>query len=409
MRILLSPLFLGLCLALPAGSARAQSPPPDWNERGVQALEKGDLEAAIHDFQEARRLEPENPVVRLNLARAYGHRARALLDQGKLDAALAVLEKGIAVDRDGGSLELLVARIRLQQGDPARAAALLKKLQADFPDNAAVLALAAELAALKGDLDGAVERMEKAVELDPGRADFGRRLEQLKEEQRAWKGFLTDSSAHFDFRFDPHRPSVVQAVPHLMHDLEDAYGIVVKRLGLAPPDRILVLVLDRERYRSAAPDWSGGLYDGRIRIVMGDYDAEQERIRATLRHEYTHAVLHRLGAPIPTWLHEGLAQWVEGRGVEAARTWLRGHRDLWPSAAELSGSWTDWKDRDKVAAAYAYGLSLAVRLGEEFGPSAYSLLFEHVRRSGFEAGFRETFALSVAAFEKSHRAWLTSK
>ncbi|MFQ5749340.1 MAG: tetratricopeptide repeat protein [Planctomycetota bacterium] len=409
MRSLLTAFLLGLSSALPAGTALAQGPPPDWNERGVQALEKGDLEAAIHAFQEARSLEPENPVVRLNLARAYGHQARALLDQGSLDAALSILAKGIAVDRDGGSLELLVARIRLQQGDPERAGALLKKLQADFPGNAAVLALAAELAALKGDLEGSVALMENAVRLDPDRAAFGHRLEQLKEEQRAWKGFLTDSSAHFDFRFDPNRPSVVRAVPHLIHDLEDAYGFVVKQLGLAPPDRILVLVLDRQRYRSAAPDWSGGLYDGRIRIVMNDYAAEEERIRATLRHEYTHAVLHRLGAPLPTWLHEGLAQWVEGRSLEAARGWLHGHRELWPDPAELSGSWTGWKDRNKVAAAYAYAFSLAVRLEEQFGPSAYSLLFEHVRRSGFEAGFRETFAVSVADFEKGHQDWLESK
>ncbi len=400
---------LCLCAVLAAGAARAQEPPPDWNDRGVQALEKGDLEAAIHAFQEARRQDPGNPVVRLNLARAYGHQARVLLGQGRLDSALSTLEKGIALDRDGGSLELLVARIRLQKGDPAAAAALLRKLQEDFPGNAGVLALAAELAALKGDLEGSVALMEKAVRLDPDQAAFGRRLEQLKEEQRAWKGFLTDSSAHFDFRFDPSQPSVVRAVPHLMHDLEDAYQTVVERLGLAPPDRVLVLVLDRKRYRSAAPDWSGGLYDGRIRLVMSDYDAEKAQIRATLRHEYTHAVLHRLGAPIPTWLHEGLAQWVEGRNVEAARSWLRGHRDLWPGASELLGSWTDWKDRNKVAAAYAYGLSLAVRLGEQFGPSAYSLLFEHVRRSGFSGGFRQTFAVSVDAFEKSHRDWLESK
>lgn len=399
-RMLLLTAWLGS--ALPA---LAQETAVEWNEAAMAALSDGDLDTAVAGFRKARELRPDDPVIGLNLARALAHRGKAGLEDGRLDAAMADLEAGIAIDRDGGSLEVLVARIHLDMGRREQAQAVLESVRRDFPDNLAAARLSADVLAVTGRLDEAVELLEATHERHPDDEATRRRLKQLEEEREAWSGFLTDSSAHFDYRFDPRRPAIVQAVPKLMADLEDAYQAVDRSTGLAPKDRILVLILDRERYKVAAPAWSGGLYDGRIRLAVGDYAAERDSLRATLRHEYTHAALHRVGPRLPTWFHEGLAQWVEGRAVESARGRL-GAADGLPPLEGLSGDWTAWQDSAQVLRAYDYSLSFCVWIRETFGPSAYDLLLDNVRRSGFESGFRQAFGKPLADADSEHRATL---
>ncbi len=373
----------------------------EWNERGVGLLERGEAAEAVEALKRARALAPEDAVVAVNLARAYGHFGSLRFEQGRLPEALEAFRAGSAVDRDGGHNEVLAAQVLLRQGDRAAAREGADRVLADFPANTAAARLAADLRAVGGDLDGAVELLERACAGLAEDAPLRRRLRQLKEEQEAVSGFLTDSSAHFQVRYDPRRPALVQAVPALMSDLERAYQRVARDFGLAPVDRILVLVLDRERYLADAPEWSAGLYDGQIRLSVGDYAAEAEKLRATMRHEFAHAALHRLGSALPTWFQEGMAQLVEDRPVDRARRSLAGAEA--PTLPALAGDWTVWEQRPRVARAYAYSLSFCSFLAEEYGPTVYALLFENLRQRGFEDAFRRTFGKALADVDDEHR------
>ncbi|HEX9793541.1 MAG TPA: hypothetical protein VGC54_06110 [Planctomycetota bacterium] len=419
------PILYLLPLALAAAPASAPAPlrasrcgpvqdpaPPksagEWNARGIRELTADRYDAAIDAFAEARLLDGSDTTIRLNLSRAHAHRGRALLAEGLLPAALADFEAAAALDADGGHPGTLVAQALVRLGLRDRAQERLVRVIAEHPDNLEAHRLRAELEALAGHLDAAVTLLRTAEELaaaqDAPVAPIRERRLQLEEETRALHGFLTDASAHFDYRYDPQQAALVESLGSLMIDLEAAFQSVAGRTGLAPTDRVLVLLLDRDRYKGDAPEWSGGLYDGRIRVAVSDYAAERPVVQATLRHEYTHAALHRLGAPLPTWLHEGLAQWVEGRDVEAARRRIRDRAlSQLPAHAALCGAWTGWSDRGKVESAYDYALSLTIWLGERYGDSAYRLLFENVRARGFEDGFRLTFGKSSADVDAEHR------
>ncbi|MBC8329902.1 MAG: tetratricopeptide repeat protein [Planctomycetes bacterium] len=388
---------------------RAQEPSTaaEWNERGVSLLEQGDAISAVAALQRARELAPADAVVAVNLARAFGHLGSRHLDLGRLPEALAAFRSGTGVDRDGGHNEVLAAQVQLRQGARLAARETVDRVRTDFPENSAAARLAADLRAVAGELDEAVEILRQALALTPDDASLVRRSRQLEEEREAMRGFLTDASAHFDFRYDPRRPALVEAVPDLMADLEDAYHRVARDFGLAPADRILVLVLDRERYVADAPEWSAGLYDGRVRLSVGDYRADAVKLRATMRHEFVHAALHRLGPPLPTWFQEGMAQLVEDRPVLRARQRLNSSGA--PSLAELGGDWTAWKQRQRVAGAYDYSLSLCRFLAEEYGTTAYPLLFEKLRQSGFEHAFRQTFGKLLADVDAEHRRALAAE
>lgn len=190
-----------------ADSSQEPETAAEWNERGVALLEGGEPAAAVEALRRARELAPEDGVVAVNLARAFGHLGSQRFDQGRLPEALKAFRAGTAVDRDRGHNEVLAAQVLLRQGQRQAARKTVDAARMDFPENSAAARLAAELRAVAGELQQAVEILRQAVERNPDDPSLVRRLRQLEEEREAMRGFLTDSSAHFDFRYDPRRPS----------------------------------------------------------------------------------------------------------------------------------------------------------------------------------------------------------
>ena len=63
---------------------------------------------------------------------------------------------------------------------------------------------------------------------------------------------------------------------------------------------------------TGSPHWSGGIYDGRIKLPIGGLARGSERLARTVRHEYAHAAIVTLSkGKAPVWLNEGLAQVAE--------------------------------------------------------------------------------------------------
>jgi len=61
---------------------------------------------------------------------------------------------------------------------------------------------------------------------------------------------------------------------------------------------------------SGGPDWAEGIFDGRMRIPVGD--GPTNRLELVLKHELVHALFSVAtdGRNLPSWLDEGLAQWL---------------------------------------------------------------------------------------------------
>lgn len=376
----------------------------ELNRNALTALRDDRVEEAVRLLQEALVLAPDDPVMSLNLSRSYVRMAIEATGNGRHDDALDFLALATTADADHGYPASWTARVHLRRGDRVEARAVLQEALAAFPNQATLLRLSADLAALEGDIQLAVEQIQQAVLLQPDDAYLVERQEQLVAEEELYRTFLTDATAHFESRFDPQDPDMVQWIPELQVDLEEAWSEVVAGLGIQPQQRILVMWLDPERYKWRAPDWSSGLYDGRVRIVIDDYPSQKEAIRRTLRHELTHAVLHTVGTRIPTWLHEGMAQLMEGRPVDLAQEALEARLPLLLQPADLDGNWTGWSDTDKVAQAYFYSMLLSDWLSREYGSNALPNLFQNLRGTTWEEGWNRTFGADFADVEARFRA-----
>jgi hypothetical protein len=146
-------------------------------------------------------------------------------------------------------------------------------------------------------------------------------LARLENGTASETGLTEQRLAHFHVRYDGEEHVAVGR--EVLRVLDRHYATLVRTLDHEPGAPIPVILLSRESYAAAtgAPGWSGGLYDsfdGRVRIpIAGLTPALTPDMNDTLLHELTHAfVADRSRGVAPRVIHEGLAQLMEGKGVE---------------------------------------------------------------------------------------------
>ena len=68
-----------------------------------------------------------------------------------------------------------------------------------------------------------------------------------------------------------------------------------------------------------AHGWVGALFDGKIRLPVAMPSSDGPGLERLIMHEYAHDAIHDLSrGRAPRWLHEGLAQLLEGVPADAA-------------------------------------------------------------------------------------------
>jgi len=175
---------------------------------------------------------------------------------------------------------------------------------------------------------------------------------------------------------------------------------------------VLNLMDSEEFYRTTkAPRWTNALYyKGQIIIpIVRDTKPDMDNLIRSVKHEYTHAVVHALSAgKCPGWLDEGLAQAAEG--VEnpalapAMVRWLDRNRPV--PLVLLKGGFTKLETK-MVPAAYAQSLLAAKQIVNRSGYKAVRNYFD--RLSSGEAkpiAFKKAFNLSEGDYEKELGNWL---
>jgi hypothetical protein len=139
-----------------------------------------------------------------------------------------------------------------------------------------------------------------------------------------------------------------------------------------------------EAYRktTGAAEWSGGRYDGRIRVAL--FEAQPgARTRQAFAHEIVHACLARTGN-WPAWLHEGLAQKLSGETLpEAHRAQVKrlAKSGELPALANLTDSWSRMSGQH-AAVAYSLAFVAAETLYASHGADGVRSLLQSPERLG---------------------------
>jgi hypothetical protein len=109
----------------------------------------------------------------------------------------------------------------------------------------------------------------------------------------------------------------------------------------------------------------------------------------------------------PTWLQEGIAQWMEGRRSGESASALVAAYDAKgaPSLANLEGSWMNFSG-NAAAFAYAWSLAATESIIQAGGVSDISRLLDHIAVNSTEDALRETLRSGYAELDQQTATFL---
>jgi len=352
------------------------------NERAVEAIEKKEYGKAVALLRQGVALLPENDVIRKNLAESLFRIGAEAIDAKEYEEARSNLEQATAYceDRPQYYVFLGVAEYHLNHLDAAEKR-LLRAISLD-PDNDAAYANLGHVFYKQNRAPEAIAAWDRALELDPEDESLAGLRDRVERETKVEDRFHVTRSAHFDIRYDASLERDV--LERAQRSLESAYSKVGRILAHYPAGRVPVVLYTRAGFSEVTKGhrWVAGLFDGRIRIPVDRGRRSLDQFADTLLHEYTHYVIHALAPNCPTWLHEGIAQWVEGRSArDAGRTVARSRSRLRP-IYELTESFAKTEDPAEARLQYDQALSFVDYLADRFGEAILSAILREVNRKG---------------------------
>ncbi|MDD2897967.1 MAG: peptidase MA family metallohydrolase [Desulfuromonadaceae bacterium] len=306
-----------LCIAAPLlASASAESidgDPLKQSGNGRELLKHGEFEKGIEKLQKAYLLFPLNTTLKRNLAEGYAIYGHQHFKQRRYEQADENFIKAIELypDDAGYALSRGICNYYLKKYDIARyELERAKALKEDSVDTLFYLGL------VQFDSDHqseAIEIWEQALKLAPERKDISELLAKSRKENNVESGMDRGHSSRFDLTFDPDVDATL--VREALDVLESAASLIGAELQYFPDARVPVGIYKRADYKTVtdSPDWSGGFYDGKIRLPFGSLHEVTPEIRSILYHEYAHVVVFELTrGNCPLWFNEGIAE-VFGR------------------------------------------------------------------------------------------------
>jgi len=133
--------------------------------------------------------------------------------------------------------------------------------------------------------------------------------DQMKKELAVQRNYIKEVSSHFDFYYDGYEQrDTGRTVAEL---LENAYSDIGRDLGFFPDNAIQVIMYTSRDFHDVThtPAWTGGLFDGKIRVPLKGAGNDLSLLKRVLYHEYVHALVFSLTNNCPVWLNEGLAEY----------------------------------------------------------------------------------------------------
>lgn len=244
----------------------------------------------------------------------------------------------------------------IESSQPAKALVLLEnELRKKSDPN--VLALAGVAAWKSDDAPRALIYWKNALAIQPN-PDLERLYRRVEKENSGDQSTAKLYGIRVLLRYDPNLVPA-ETARQMLAALDEQFARVSAELGCAGAERLVAIVQSREAYHKStdAAEWSGGQYDGRIRVPVAgpSMDAELLRIFA---HESTHACLSLTGR-WPAWLQEGLAQKLSGDVLSAAARAKLEKMAREGKLPKLENLHQDWSRLDTEHAVAAYSLSLA--------------------------------------------------
>ena len=168
-------------------------------------------------------------------------------------------------------------------------------------------------------IEQAVEEWKRALALRPD-TDVEQALAKALRDEQTESEYREGETRHFNLRY--HGGATPQLAREILRALERHFGAIEGELRYTPAEPIGVILYTEQAFAdiTRAPGWVNAVNDGRIRVPVQGLSSVTDDLSQTLKHELVHSFIHqKTSGRAPVWLHEGVAQYLEGlrAGVHA--------------------------------------------------------------------------------------------
>jgi tetratricopeptide (TPR) repeat protein len=384
--------------------------------RGYEDMQRLTIHGDSIDFGYIAKLETDartgDKAAIEKVAAAHYAAAQFLLSKGDTDDAIDHYRQALVFAPDNTGLLLNLAVLNLRESQFTAALDPLEHAHRVTPDTSPV---AADIAKLEGwaysganKLDKAIDEWKRSEKLRPD-PEVEQALEKAQRDKSEEESYREGETAHFNLKYyGGAAPDLARAI---LRVLEDDFRDLESQLDYTPPESIGVILYTEQSFAdiTRAPGWVGALNDGRLRIPVQGLTGVTPDLAHVLKHELTHSFVgQKSHSRAPTWLQEGVAQYMEGRrsaSVAAALVDASAQGGV-PSLGALEGSWMGLPE-NSAALAYAWSLAVVESIVQAGGTSDISRLLDRVATSpSTEDACREALHSGYADLEQQTITYL---
>lgn len=375
-----------------------------------------------------------------------GDLLQTIVKDGKVDTdALAKLEgKGKA--ELGATADFIAGKFEFEHGNVAQARRYFDSALRFQPENSTVLVYYAALLVRTGNPSQALTYAQRAVSAAPNSPDaytvlgyaqqacdrtqdavaswkhslelrpdpaVQQYLAKAQREQNVESDFAQRESSHFVMHYEGKQTSEAFR-GQILAALESDYDDLSNSLGTPPRDNILVTLYTEQAFFDVtrAPSWSGALNDGKLRIPISGLSSMTPELARVLKHELAHTFINQLSAGrCPTWLHEGIAQFLEpkslgGDGRQLAQL-FKAQQNI--PLNVLEGSFMRFSGAQAYVA-YAESLAAVTYINDSYGMGDIQRILQLLSQgSSTEAALRATVHSDYGQLESEVAKYLSDK
>jgi hypothetical protein len=308
--------------------------------------------------------------------------AQFLVAKGETPAGVEQYRQGLTLAPDNVGLLLNLAVLYLKQSQFAAALEPLEHARRVEPNSADVAKLMGWAYYGSNKMDLAVAEWKRAEKLHPD-PDIEHALEKAERDKNEEESYREGETEHFVLKYSGNAtPDLARGI---LRTLEEDFNELDSELDFTPPEPIGVILYTDQTFAdiTRAPSWAGAINDGRIRIPVQGLTSVTPDLARVLKHELTHSFVgQKTHNRAPTWIQEGVAQYMEGRRsvMSAGSLAAAAGQGNAISLQSLEGSWLGLSQY-QATFAYAWSLAAIESIVQNGGMSDVSRLLGQIATS----------------------------
>ena len=334
------------------------------------------------------------------------------LEHGNIIRARQYFDTALRFQPDSSTILTYYAASLLRTGNANQALSYAQHAVRSAPDSPDAYTMLGYAQFASDHTKDAIVSWKRSLELrpDPAVQNF---LDKAQREQTAESDFTQNETSHFVLHYEGKQSSDALR-GQILAALESDYDDLVRDLGTPPRDNIQVTLYTDTAFFDVthAPTWAGALNDGKLRIPVSGLTSVTPELGHVLKHELAHSFIMNLsGGRCPHWLNEGIAQYLEPRGLAGdghQLAMLYKNQQYIPFNV-LEGSFLQFSGA-KAYVAYAESLAAVSYIADSYGLGDMQRILELLSQgNSTEAALRSTIHSDYAQLESDLARYLSEK